>query len=154
MSDSRAFSKLLFLIFDVPTLYSSGTCLIPSSTSFFPNSEFSALAPTPSPFFSRPGDVSALAHSFAMFPKRLPPCCVLRFLYLLGLICPVLVMVTFLGKTFPLTLSYPARKDSQFGNITYRGATHRLNNIFCIGFSTAVQSSFFSTKDFFHYRFC
>lgn len=110
-SDSRAFFKLLFLIFDVPNLCSSGACLIPLPTIFSPNSEFSALAPTPSPFFNRPVDVRALVTSFKMFPKRLLPYCVLHFLCLLSPICCVLVMVTFLGRFFLLNLLYLARKD-------------------------------------------
>ena len=49
-SDSEAFFTFLFLILDVPRRYSSGACFISSSTSFFPVSEFIALAPTPSLF--------------------------------------------------------------------------------------------------------
>lgn len=94
------------------------------------------------PFFKRPVDVSVLAPTFAMFPKRILPCCVLRFLCLLGPICQVLAMVTFLGKTFLLTLSYLARKDCPFGNVTHSGVTRRLNNIFCLGISTAAQFFF------------
>lgn len=122
MSNSRAFFKPLFLIFDVPNLCSSGACLISSSTSFFPNSKFSALAPTPIPFFKRLVGVSALAPSFTMLPKRLPSCCILHYLCLLNSI--------FLGKIFLLTLSYLARKDFLFSNVTRRGVMRHLNSIF------------------------
>ena len=111
----------------------SGACLIPSSTSFLPNLEFSVLAPRPSPFFNRPIHVSALSPTFGMFSKKIPTCCVLRFLCLLCPICQVLAMVTFLSKSFLLTLSYLVRKDCQFGNATQRGVKRRLNNIFCLG---------------------
>lgn len=97
MSDSSALLKILFLIFDVPNLYSSGACLIASSTSFFPNSEISVFAPTPIRLFCKPVDVRALAARFLMFPKILPSFCVLPLLCLLGPICRVLVIVTFLG---------------------------------------------------------
>ena len=46
----RTFFTFLFLILDVPRRYSSGTCFISSSTSFFPIYEFIALPPTPSVF--------------------------------------------------------------------------------------------------------
>ena len=51
-----------------------------------------------------------LATRFKMFPKILPPFCVLRFLYRLSPNCYVLVIVTFLGNLFLLTLSNLARK--------------------------------------------
>ena len=130
MSNSRAFFKPLFLIFDVPNLCSSGACLISSSTSFFPNSKFSALAPAPIPFFKRLVGASALAPSFTMLPKRLPSCCVLRYFCLLSPICHIRVIVTLLGKTFLLTLSYLARKDFLFSNVTRRGVMRHLNSIF------------------------
>ena len=152
MPDSRAFFKHLVLIFNVPNLYCSGACLIPSSTSFFPNSEFSALAPTSSPLFNRPVEVRAFEPSFTMFPKRLPPCCcVLQFLCLLGQICCVLVMITFLGRSLLLTLSYLARNDCTFGNVTRHGAMHRPNNIFCLSILTEASTSFISTKYLFYY---
>ena len=147
----KSFFRFLFLIFDVPNLYSSETCLITSSASFFANSEFNALTPTPNPFFNIPVDIRAFEPNLAMFPKRLPPCCVLRFLCLFGPICPVLVMVTFRGRFFLIILSYLARKDCPFGNVTGCGVTHRLNNIFCPG-ALAVMASFFPTKYFFCYR--
>ena len=42
-------------------------------------------------------------------------------------------MIKFLTKTFLLTLSYLARKDCPFGNVTQRGVKRFLNNIFCLG---------------------
>ena len=67
---------------------------------FSPSSEFSAFAPTPIPLFSKPVDVRALVPRFLMFPKILPSFCVLRFLCLIGPVCRVLVIVTFLGSFF------------------------------------------------------
>ena len=132
MSYSRAFLKPLFLTFDVWNLNCSGASLIPSSTSFLPNSEFSVLAPTPSPFFNRPVDASALTPTFGMFAKNILTCCVLRFLCLVGPVCQALAMVTFLSETFLLTLSYLVRKDCPFGNVAQCGVKRRLNNIFCL----------------------
>ena len=113
---------------------------------FFSFSEFNALTPTPSPFLSIPVEVSAFVPSFAMAPKRLLLRCALRFLWFLGQISLVLVMVTFLGRFLLLTLSYLARNDCPLGNRTCCGIV-RLLKIFCLGISVSVLSS--PTKYFF-----
>ena len=127
MSKSSALFKILFFIFDVPKLLRSGACLILSSIIFFPISELIAFEPMSRPFFNRPVEVNAFVPKFTIFPKRLPPFCVLGFLCHLCPICRALFMVTFLGRFFLLTLSYLATKDCPFGNVTRRGVTRRLN---------------------------
>lgn len=130
--------QVLFLIFDVQNWCSFGTCLIHSSTSFFPSSKFSAFAPPSTLRFSKPVNVRTLATRFKMFPKILPPFCVLRFLYRLSPNCYVLVIVTFLGNLFLLTLSNLARKDCPFGNVTCCGASRGLSKIYCLSRLAAV----------------
>ena len=126
-------------------------CFIPSSTSFFPTSEFMALAPTPSPFLSNPVEVSALNPSLAVVPNMLPPVCVLRFLLFRSPICLVHLTITFRSKFRLLSLLYLTTKDFPFGNRTLCSVMRFLNIIFCLRISTVMSSS--TTHYFFQYRF-
>ena len=103
---------------------------------FFPILEFIAFEPMSRRFFDRPVEVNAFVPKFTMFPKRLQPFCVLRFLFRLNPICHALFMVTFLGRFFLLTPSYLATKDCPFGNVTRCGVTCCLNNILSLRISS------------------
>ena len=120
-------------------------CFIPSSTSFFPIFEFSALTPTTSSFLSNPVEVSAFHPTFANVPKRFRSCCVLCLLLFLGPICIVHFTVTLQGKFRLLTLSYLTKNDCPFGSLTHCGIARLLNIIFCLGILAVMSSFNFST---------
>ena len=95
---------------------------------FFPSSELMALKSRLMPFVRAP-DVSRFLPSLKTLPNRPLPGGVLHFLCCLGHIIWFLLIVTFEGKFFQLTLSYLATKDCPFSRVTRLGAILRLNNI-------------------------
>ena len=130
MSDSSSFFKFLFLILEVPILYSSRACFILSSVSFLQISEVIALELTSSSFlnnFFAPNFIPRSASSPSLLLKNLPPFCaslvcptvmflcnrVRLFRCFLGPIRLARLTVTFLGKFHLLVLSYLATKVSQ-----------------------------------------
>ena len=121
-------------------------CFIPSSTSFFPISEFSALTPTPSPYLNSPVEVSATVPSFANIPKRFLPFCVLCLLLFLDPICLAHFTVTLRGKFRLLTLLCLTKNDCPFGSLTHCGIMRLLNIIFYLGILAVTSSFNFSTS--------
>ena len=68
------------------------------------------------------------------------PCCVLRFLCRLSAIVWDLLIVTFHGKFFLLTLSYLTKKDCPLGNVTRYAVTFCLKKIFFLYISSTPTS--------------
>ena len=164
-SDSRAFFKFLFLILEVPILYSSGACFIPSSISFLLISEVIALEPTSSPFLNKffaPNYIPRSASFLSPLLKKLPPfcACLVRltvtflcncahlFRCFLSPICLVHLTVTFLSKLRLLVLSYLATKVSLLCNVICLGVARLCSitvslTVFCIFFFFSLFQKFF-----------
>ena len=115
---------------------------------FFPSSELMALESRLMPFFRAP-NVSRFLRRLKTLPNSSLPGCVLRFLCCLGHIAWFLLIVTFKGKFFRLTLSYLATKDCPFGRVTPFGAILRLNNILSL-YILGTFASPTTTKYFFY----
>ena len=109
---------------------------------FFPISEFFALTRTPSPFLSKPVELSALAPSFV---PSLTIFCVL-FCFLVRF---VLCVLLFRGKICLVTLSYLAKNDCPLGSLTRCDITHLLNTTFCLGILLTISPSNPSTTNCF-----
>ena len=104
---------------------------------------------TPTPFLSSPVEISNFVPSFAIVPKRPPPCCVYVFFSLFGPICLVRFIVTFLGNFFLLTLLYLFETDFPFDSLTRWGILRLLNKIFCLGILAATPFRPFASNYFF-----
>ena len=82
---------------------------------FLPSSNLSAYEPMLRAFINAP-DVSIFLPRIKEFSDSPLLVCVLRFCCRLGPIVPFLLMATFEGKFFLLTLSYFAKKECPLGN--------------------------------------
>ena len=142
MSELNTLFRFLFFIFDVPNLWRSGACLIPSSIIIY---QFKSLLPSnqyQDLFFNRPVEVNAFFPKFTMFPKSLPLCMFWVFFVISVQFVMLFLLLHLLVGFFYLTLSYLDTKDCLFGNVTRCAVTGCLNNIWS-------PSSPFTTKYFF-----
>ena len=72
-------------------------------------SEFIALAPAPSPFLSKPVEVSAFVPNLPIVPKSFPPFCVLHFFFSVQFVLLSHFEVNFASSLFCISLKMIVR---------------------------------------------